>query len=901
MISALKLCPKCGTKIPSDIADLGCPGCLFEIALNQDTTKNESLEGIVGEFGDYELVEMVGCGGQGVVYRAHQKSLNRTVALKMISVGSWATDAHLKRFRREAEAAASLEHPGIVPIYDVGERDGFCYFSMRFVEGGQLDQVIKREPMSIRQAAELISKVARTVDYAHKHGILHRDIKPGNVLVDAKGEPLLTDFGLARLVEAESTVTRTKEVMGTPSYMAPEQAVGNNAAVSSATDVYGLGAVLYQLLTDHPPFAGGTTYETIKLVLDTEPRYPRLLNPKIDRDLSTICLKCLQKDPKSRYASALALSEDLECWLEGRPIAARPVLPPARVWRWSKRNKKLAVSLAAVAVVGAAAIIWEIENRQLQTTVRQDQLAARSVGILPFLNLDTVSSNVELGERLAPTLQNVLARSGPARVLAFDSSRAVTGSGTAEDVKRAGIELKTRTVLTGTIRHVKGGLRVSIRLIDAARGDLLLQRVFEFNSGKVASSEIGRVARVDIERILRADDLSSVKPVENDPALKNESAHEFILAGRELQDQRTALDTDRAIQCFKKAIVMEPASALAHGCLALASAGRMTFLADPNSLLIAEKAAKEALRLNPAQSEARRAMAIILEEKGESSLALEELLSTVELNGLEGRLAGRLGVVSKMLGRPDRAIQWFQIAAHWENHPADYDHVIGDSFAELSDDVHAEQAYQRAADVRPEMAEGWMGICRLRLLQGNPDAARKVWLENATRYQKFEFAREMGAQVEFLTRHYEEAQRQYEDLVKIDPDGGGSFYAAMTYKSALGAIYRLTGHPHEGRSLLESCLSKEREALGRAPRDPQILYRLAANEAALNQVEPALQHLHDAASGGWLDYRSLALDPRFDALRNEQVYNNIFGSMVTCVMSLRRSMPADKVALSKNN
>src|SRR5438552_7915779 len=168
---------------------------------------------------------------------------------------------------------------------------------MKFIEGGQLDEVVKQTPMSIRQAVELIAKVARTIHYAHERGILHRDIKPGNILLDQKGEPHLTDFGLARLVETESTITRTMEVLGTPSYMAPEQAVGNNSAVSSVTDVYGLAAVLYQLLTGHPPFAGGTTYETIRLVLDTEPRQPRLLNPKVDRDLSTICLKCLDTDP----------------------------------------------------------------------------------------------------------------------------------------------------------------------------------------------------------------------------------------------------------------------------------------------------------------------------------------------------------------------------------------------------------------------------------------------------------------------------------------------------------------------------------------------------------------------------------------------------------------------------
>src|SRR6476646_2092330 len=234
-----------------------------------------------GALGDYELLEEVGRGGQGVVFRARQKSLNRIVALKVIGLGQWATKAHLKRFRREAEAAASLDHACIVPIYEVGERDGQCYFSMKFVEGGQLDEVVKQAPMSIPHAVELIAKVARTVHYAHEHGILHRDIKPGNILLDAKGEPQLTDFGLARLVESESTVTRTLEVLGTPSYMAPEQAAGRpaqGAAASSpstatgltwAVDVYALGAVLYQLLTGHPPFAGGTTYETIKLLLET--------------------------------------------------------------------------------------------------------------------------------------------------------------------------------------------------------------------------------------------------------------------------------------------------------------------------------------------------------------------------------------------------------------------------------------------------------------------------------------------------------------------------------------------------------------------------------------------------------------------------------------------------------
>ena len=309
--------------------------CLFEAALapllDESVAAGDdggSVDQILSEFGDYELLEEIGRGGQGVVYRAHQKSLNRIVALKVIGLGPWATEAHLKRFRREAEAAASLEHPGIVPIHEVGEREGACYFSMKFVEGGQLDEVVRRAPMSMRQAAELIAKVARTVHYAHEHGILHRDIKPGNILLDATGEPHLTDFGLARLVEAESTVTGTKEVLGTPSYMAPEQAAGEITKVNKATDVYGLGAVLYQLLTGHPPFAGGTTYETIKLLLDTEPKQPRLLNPKVDRDLSTICLKCLEKDPKRRYSRPRA---------GGRPRTLAKARAYSSSTRWNLR------------------------------------------------------------------------------------------------------------------------------------------------------------------------------------------------------------------------------------------------------------------------------------------------------------------------------------------------------------------------------------------------------------------------------------------------------------------------------------------------------------------------------------------------------------------------------------
>ena len=414
VIRVIRICRNCGAKILSDAPQGLCTGCVLEAALGMGpdavaggadpgcvnkpsrldenaapkNKKSARAAELLGELGDYELLEEIGRGGQGVVFRARQKSLNRIVALKVIRLGQWASKVHLKRFRLEAEAAARLEHPGIVPIHEVGERDGSCYFSMKFIEGGQLDEVVRRTPMSIRQAAELIAKVARTVHYAHEHGILHRDIKPGNILLDPKGEPHLTDFGLARLVESESSVTQTLDVLGTPSYMAPEQAVGNNEAISSVTDVYGLGAVLYQLLTGQPPFAGGATYETIKLLLDTEPKQPRLLNPKIDHDLSTICLKCLEKDPKRRYPSALAFAEDLERWLKHEPIQARHTGVFARGKKWVRRNPTSALLAASLLVLASGCWMDHLEKR----TISRHPLAT-GIAVLPFENLSEQREN----------------------------------------------------------------------------------------------------------------------------------------------------------------------------------------------------------------------------------------------------------------------------------------------------------------------------------------------------------------------------------------------------------------------------------------------------------------------------------------------------------------------------
>ncbi|MCY3018185.1 MAG: serine/threonine-protein kinase [Planctomycetota bacterium] len=356
-------CPKCAQAFETDgkAAEAVCPGCgaamplpaLAETIAQRPGVSAPLPTAVVSEtiglepaaketgtprhFARYEIIREIGRGAFGIVYRARDPQLGRDVALKVLIAGEQASESLIKRFHAEAQAAAKLRHPNIVPIHDVGIHDGKHYFTADFIEGATLEKLLK-EKLPTTQIVRLMTEIASAIQHAHEHGIVHRDIKPGNVLIDASGRAMVTDFGLARNVEVESSLTRSGDVVGTPAYMSPEQAAGRVAEVEERSDVYALGVLLYEMLTGHPPFQSNSLVALLRAVIEDEPVSPRTLNPKADRDLETICLKCLEKEKARRYRTAAALVEDLNGGGGGADCGAGSGLRPLRAPRSLRRG-----------------------------------------------------------------------------------------------------------------------------------------------------------------------------------------------------------------------------------------------------------------------------------------------------------------------------------------------------------------------------------------------------------------------------------------------------------------------------------------------------------------------------------------------------------------------------------
>ncbi len=471
-------CKQCGSTV--QIANGLCVNCMLHPGLEGGGSDRQTLAAVLTEIdvrdadwriGNYQVLEEIGRGGMGVIYRARQRHSRRIVALKRVL--SFHSDSRetLTRFRREAEAAASLDHPNILPIYEVGEtEDSLPFFSMKFAVGGTLLQARSRLRNQPSEVVRLMVKVTRAVQYAHSQGILHRDLKPGNILLDGRGEPLVTDFGLAKWLTQASDLTRTLTIFGTPGYIAPEQSSGSATTLNPTSDIYSLGAILFDLLAGRPPFLGEHALAVIRQAAEKPAPKLRTLTASVDRDLETICARCLEREPQARYQSAGDLAEDLTRWLECRPIIARPLLPPVRIWRWSKRNPKLAGAAAVwlFSVIAAIASFFLFSHRVVPPSSAHP-VREKSIAVLPFANVGNDNESAYFTEGVHDETLADLARIRGLKVISNTSVMQYQPA-TKRDFREIAQTLGVAYVMKGSVERTSNQVRVHVQLIDAQTG-----------------------------------------------------------------------------------------------------------------------------------------------------------------------------------------------------------------------------------------------------------------------------------------------------------------------------------------------------------------------------------------------------------------------------------------------
>jgi TolB-like protein/Tfp pilus assembly protein PilF len=794
---------------------------------------------------------------------------------------------------------------------------------MGLVEGGQLDAVAKREPIPIRDAAELIAKLARTVSYAHEHGILHRDIKPGNILLDAKGEPHLTDFGLARLVETESTVTHTMEVLGTPSYMAPEQAVGNHARDSGATDIYGLGAVLYQLLTAHPPFAGGTTYETIRLVLDSEPRRPRLLNPKVDRDLNTICLKCLEKDPQRRYSSALALAEDLERWLKHEPIRARRTGLFTRGRKWVRRNPTTAVLVVALAAV-MVAMIWKSDLVQRPVTT--------GIAVLPFENRSEDKANAYFVDGIQDEILTRLSKIADLKVIAGTSTQHYkSGPRNLPEIAR---QLGVADILEGSVQKSGDTVRVNVQLIKAANDSHLWADTFDRKVKDIFSvdSEVAKAIAEQLRAKLTGQEEQAIAAKPTD----NPEAYDAYLRG--LADMSTTGNDLAAQKYLKEAVRLDPKFALAWARLSWLDAAAYRATALPPTVALREEArqaAETALTLQPNLGEAILAKGFFhyacLRDYDTAVPYLEQARQLLPNSSL---VRESMATLERRRGHWDRSDSYFNeaeqldprnvhpLSIHAETYvnlrrfpealrkfdqalnimPDDVDLLVEKAFiaqaqgdlpraAALLAPLHPNadnpdalltQVYQAILERRPAQI-----IPRLKEILAKPDTD---WGDDICGLRFYlGWAQEVAGDHAAAQESWRQAHSEFESSLKEQPENGQLMGFLALTNMALGdkaAAFKLVE-----RNIATNPIEKD-AVMG--PCAIEMLARVAAGTGEPDRAIAALEKLLSIPYGGAMTCAPLTpallrLDPMFDPLRNDPRFQKLVATGIAVLPFENRS------------
>lgn len=725
-------CEKCGAteRLHTGV----CVSCLLGEGLEAgDEVSRAVFESAIAEvnvpdkqwrLGDYEILDEIGRGGMGVIYLARQRHPRRIVAVKRVL--NYHADSHetLKRFRREADAAASLDHPNILPIYEVSEsEDGLPFFSMKFATSGSLQKVAPALRAEPRRRVQLMAKVARAVEYAHGQGILHRDLKPGNILLDGRGEPLVSDFGLAKWLDANKDITKSLIAFGTPGYTAPEQAQGKATDLTPAADVYSLGAILFELLAGRPPFLGSNAVAVIRQAAETPAPKLRSLAHSHDRDLETICVRCLERDPKARYQSAGDLATDLERWLDGRPIIARPISVPTRLGRWSRRNPKLIATGAACLLFGAATM-WFFRGELAKVLPAAPE---KSIAVLPFENLSGDPDNAYFADGIEEEILTRLASIADLRVISRTSTQRYQSK--PRNLGEIAKQLGVANIVEGSVQKAADQVRVNVQLINAQTDSHLWADTYDRKLTDIfgVESEIAKRIAESLQAKLtgREEKALAVK------ATKNLDAYDAYLRGLALQTRSSWQSDDalrNAIDSYERAVHLDPDFAPAWARLARAHAWK--YSRHEGTVLRRDEATKaldNAQKLQPDSPETLLALGYYQRFVLDDWEAAKTTFRRVgEMSPSSSEVPIALGRIARNEGQWDESNSYFERALSMDPRNVELLAHAAWNYAMLRQFPTALKLYDRALDIVPNDSELVAGKASIYQAQGKLQEAVKL-------------------------------------------------------------------------------------------------------------------------------------------------------------------------------